>query len=93
MRGLVGMMDRTFCGDGRDGPESVRGRVGMGVKSAGMGGDGTKMPSSCTPLQQIRRTVETLTRVVILGHVFTSVQFMCCKQSFAFTYIQVTFYL
>jgi len=39
----------------------------MGVKSAGMSGDGTKMPSSCTPLQQIRHTVVTLTRVVILG--------------------------
>jgi len=28
----------------------VRGWVGMGVKSAGMGGDGTKIPSPCTPL-------------------------------------------
>ena len=26
------------------------GRVGMGVKSAGMGGDVTKIPSPCTPL-------------------------------------------
>jgi len=48
MRGLVGM-DRTFCGDGS---EPVRGRVGMGVKSAVMGGDGTKIPSPCTPLLQ-----------------------------------------
>jgi len=24
----------------------------MGVKSAGMGGDGTKIPSPCTPLRQ-----------------------------------------
>jgi len=35
---------------GGDGYESVRGWVGMGVKSAGMGGDGTKIPSPCTPL-------------------------------------------
>jgi len=40
-------MDQTFCGDGS---ELVQGRVGMGVKSAVMGGDGTKIPSPCTPL-------------------------------------------
>ena len=42
-------MDQTFCGDGS---ELVQGRVGMGVKSAVMGGDGTKIPSPCTPLLQ-----------------------------------------
>ena len=46
MRGFVGM-DQTFCGDGS---ESVRGRMGMDVKSVGMVGDGTKIPSPCTPL-------------------------------------------
>jgi len=35
---------------GGDGSESVRGRVGMDVKFAGKGGDGTKIPSPCTPL-------------------------------------------
>jgi len=33
-----------------DGSESMRGRVGIGVKSARMGGDGTKIPFPCTPL-------------------------------------------
>jgi len=46
MRGLV-EMDRGFCGDGS---ESVQGQAGMGVKSVGMGGDETKIPSLCTPL-------------------------------------------
>jgi len=32
-------MDQTVCGDGS---ESVQGRVRMGVKFAGSGGDGTK---------------------------------------------------
>jgi len=48
--GACGGWIELFAGMGGDGSESVRGRVGMGVKSAGMGGDGTKIPSPCTPL-------------------------------------------
>jgi len=58
-------MDRTFCGDGS---ESVRGRVGMGVKSAGMGGDGTKIPSPCTPL--LYRRIDALCDYIV-GPTFT----------------------
>jgi len=35
---------------GGDGSESVQGRVGMVVKSAGICEDGTKISSPCTPL-------------------------------------------
>jgi len=57
-------MDRTFCGDGRGWIRISAGRVGMGVQSAGMGGDGTKIPSPlCTPLVPIGR------RVAITGSV------------------------
>jgi len=40
-------MGRTFCGNGRG---WIRINAGMDVKSAGMGGDGTKIRSLCTPL-------------------------------------------
>jgi len=42
--GLWGWIE-LFAEMGGDGSESVRGRVCMGVKSAGMGGDGTEIPS------------------------------------------------
>ena len=41
-----------IAGMGADGSESMRRRLGMNVKYAGMGGDGTKIPSPCTPLVQ-----------------------------------------
>ena len=33
-----------------DGKKLVRGRMGMDVKGAGTGGDGTEIPSLCRPL-------------------------------------------
>jgi len=54
--GLWGWIE-LFVGMGEDGSESVRGWVRMGVKSAGMGRDGTKIPSPCTPLLCTVRSV------------------------------------
>jgi len=34
--------------------------VGMGVKSVGMGGDGTKIPSPCTPLVHATTVTPTM---------------------------------
>jgi len=44
-------MGQYQCGDG----------CGMGVKSAGMGGDGTKIPSPCTPHNMRSRVLVPVT--------------------------------